>query len=73
MLIFWLLIFSISIGTILLIIHNGDEIHLLMAWLSGLLGLFCILILTPPLIKGLLGLIFFTIGHKIFPDHNSFR
>ena len=70
---FWLLIFTICIGTILLVIHDRDEIHLLMAWLSGALGLLCILILTPPLIKSLLGLIFFAIGHKVFPVHNSFR
>ena len=73
MLIFWLLIFSICMGSILLLIHDCDEIHLLMAWLSGLLGLVCILILTPPLIKGLLGMILFAIGHKVFPAHNSFR
>ena len=73
MLAIWILICSICVGTILLLIHNRDEIHLLMAWLSGLLGLFCILILTPPLIKGLLGLLLFALGHKIFPAHNSFR
>ena len=73
MLIFWLLIFSVCIGSILLLIHDQDEIHLLMVWLSGLLGLVCILILTPPLIKSLLGIILFTIGHKVFPAHNSFR
>ena len=73
MLIFWLLIFSICIGSILLLIHDRDEIHLLMVWLSGLLSLVCILILTPPLIKSLLGMILFTIGHKVFPAHNSFR
>lgn len=73
MLVLWLLIFSICMGIILLSIHNRDEIHQLMAWLSGLLALVCILILTPPLIKGLLGIILFTFGHKVFPAHNSFR
>ncbi len=60
-------------GSILLLIHDRDEIHLLMVWLSVLLGLLCMLILTPPLIKGLLGIILFSIGHKVFPVHNSFR
>ncbi len=73
MLAFWILICSICVGSILLLIHNRDEVHLLMAWLSGALGLLCILILTPPLIKGLLGLVFFGVGHKIFPVHNCFR
>ncbi len=73
MIAFWLLIFSICMGIILLTIHNGDEIHQLMGWLSSLLALTCILILTPPLIKGLLGLFLFTIGHKIFPAYKSFR
>lgn len=68
-----LLILSICIGIILLSIHDGDEIHRLMAWLSGLIAVICIFILTPPLIKGLLGLLLFTIGHKIFPAYKSFR
>lgn len=69
----YLLIFSVVMGIILLSIHDSDEIHQLMAWLSGMLALFCILILTPPLVKGLLGLIIFVIGHKIFPLHKSLR
>ncbi len=73
MLVLCLLIFSICMGIILLSIHNRDEIHQLMAWLSGLLALVCILILSPPLIKGCLGLLFYTIGVKIIPTHNSFR
>lgn len=73
MLAFWLLILSICIATILLSIHHHDEIHQLIAWLSGLLALVCILILTPPLIKALLGLLFFAIGQKFFLANNSFR
>ena len=73
MLFFYLLILSICMGTILLSIHNRDEIHKLMAWLSALLALVCVFVLTPPLIKGLLGLLIFGIGHKIFPAHKSFR
>ncbi len=73
MIILWLLIFSICMGIILLTIHNSDEIHLLMVWLSGLLGLVCILILVPPLIKGLLGLIIFAARHRFFPTYNSLR
>lgn len=61
-----LLILSICIGTILLTIHSRDEIHQLVAFLSGLIALTCIFILTPPLLKGLLSLIFFTVGHKFF-------
>ncbi|MEM8830059.1 MAG: hypothetical protein AAGE96_11980 [Cyanobacteria bacterium P01_G01_bin.19] len=73
MLFFYLLILSTVMGIILLSIHDRDEIHQLMAWLSGMLALFCIFVVTPPLIKGLLGLLFFAFGHKIFPAHNSFR
>ncbi len=73
MLIFYLLILSICMGIILLTIHNSDEIHKLMAWLSGLLALVCVFVLTPPIIKGLLGLLFFSVGHKFFPIHKSFR
>lgn len=68
-----LLIFSSCIGTILLSIHHQDEIHQLVAWLSGLIALICIFILTPPLIKGLIGLIFFTTAPKVFPVHKTLR
>ena len=73
MLISYLLILSICMGIILLSIHNSDEIHQLVAGLSGLLALVCVFILTPPLIKGLLGLVFFYVGHKLFPVHKSSR
>ncbi len=73
MLVTSLLVFSICIGTILLCIHGHDEIHQLMVWLSGILALLCIFILTPPLIKGLLGLLLFIIGHKLCPTSNNFR
>ena len=68
-----LLILSIFIGTIVLIIHERDEIHRLVAWLSGLIAIICIFVLTPPLIKGFFGLLFFTIGHKIIPIYKTFR
>ncbi len=67
-----LLILSIFIGAIFLSIHYSDEIHQLVAFLSGLIALVCVFILTPPIITGLLVLLFLTIGHKIFPAHNSF-
>ncbi len=73
MLFIYLLVLSISTGMIILGIHHSDEIHKLLAWLSGLLALVCVLVLTPPLLKGILGLIFFAIGHKIFPAYNSLR
>lgn len=73
MLFFYLLILSTVMGIILLSIHDRDEIHRLMALLSGMLALFCIFVLTPPLIKGLLGLLIFAIRHKIFPAYNNFR
>lgn len=65
-----LLILSIFIGTILLTIHSGDEIHQLVAFLSGSIALVCVFILTPPIVKGLLSLIFITIGYKMFPIHD---
>jgi hypothetical protein len=73
MLFVYLLILSICTGMIILAIHHSDEIHKLLAWLSGLLALVCVLVLIPPLLKGVLGLIFFAIGHKIFPAYNNFR
>ena len=73
MLFFYLLILSICMGIVLLSIHNRDEIHQLVAWLSGLLAVVCIFILTPPLAKGVLGLLFFAIGHKMLPVPKSFR
>lgn len=73
MLVSWILICSICVGTTLLLIHERDEVHLLMVRLSVALGLLCILILAPPLVKSLLGLLLFAIGHKVFPVHNSFR
>jgi len=69
----YLLVLSTTMGIVLLGIHDKDEIHKLMAWLSGMLALFCIFILTPPLVKAALGAIFFIIGHKVFPLHNSLR
>lgn len=68
-----LLILSLCIGTIILIIYSRDEIHQLVAWLSGVIAMVCIFILTPPLIKGILGLLFFTIGHKILPIYRIFK
>lgn len=73
MLVVSLLILSICIGVIILSIHESDEIHQMLAFLSGLITLFCVFILSPLFIKGLLGLLFFTIGHKIFPIHQSLK
>jgi len=73
MLVVSLLILSISIGGIILSIHQQDEIHQMLAFLSALIALICLFILSPFLIKGLLGLLFFTIGHKIFPAHHSLK
>lgn len=68
-----LLILSICIGTIVLLIHDRDEIHQILAFLSGMLALLCIFILTPPIIKVFIGGFFFVIGHKIFPAHSIFK
>ena len=65
-----LLILSICIGTIVLLIHDRDEIHQMLAFLSGMLALLCIFILTPPIIKVFIGGLFFVVGHKIFPAHS---
>ncbi len=68
-----LLILSISIGTILLIIHDRDEIHQVLAFLSGLIAFICIFILSPLLLKGLLALVLLTIGDNIFPVYRCFK
>ena len=67
------LILSISIGTILLLIHDRDEIHQVLAFLSGLVAFICIFILSPLLLKGLLGLILLTSGHNIFSAYRCFK
>lgn len=69
MLVVSLLILSICIRIILLSIHNDDEIHQMVAFLSSLITLVCIYILIPLILKIVLVLLFFTIGHKIFPTH----
>lgn len=69
MLVASLLILSICIRIILLSIHNDDEIHQMVAFLSSLITLVCIYILIPLILKIVLVLLFFTIGHKIFPIH----
>ena len=68
-----LLILSICVGVIIFSIHQKDEIHQILAFLSSLIAVICAFILSPFLIKGLLGLLFFTIGHKIFPVHHSLK
>ena len=68
-----LLILSICIGTGILIIHDRDEIHKILAFLSAIMALICVFILTPPIIKSLIGLLFFHIGHRIFPAHSIFK
>ncbi len=69
-----LLILSTSIGTILLIIHDRDEIIITrIAFLPGLIAVICIFILSPLLLKGLLGLVLLTIGHNIFPAYRCFK
>ena len=68
-----LLILSISIGTIFLLIHDRDEIHQVLAFLSGLIAFICIFILSPLFLKGLLALILLTMGHNIFPAYRYFK
>ena len=68
-----LLVLSICVGTIILIIHDRDEIHKMLAFLSAIMALICVFILTPPIIKSLIGLLFFYIGHRIFPAHSIFK
>ncbi len=68
-----LLVLSIFIGTIFLSIYYPDEIHQLVAFLSGLIALVCVFILSPPIIKGILVLLCLTIGNKRFPIYGSFK
>ncbi|VEP17368.1 conserved hypothetical protein [Hyella patelloides LEGE 07179] len=69
MLVISLLIFSICIRIILLSIHDDDEIHQMVAFLSSLITLVCVYILIPIVLKIFLGILFITVGHKIFPTH----
>ena len=68
-----LLILLICIGVIVLSIHERDEIHQILAFLSVLIALVCAFILSPIMIKCLLGLLFFTVGNKILPAHRSLK
>lgn len=68
-----LIILSICIGLILLGIHDQDEVHQIVAFLSGLIALVCILILTPPSVKILLGLLFVLARKKIFYGFYNFK
>ena len=71
MLITTLLVLLICIATMLLTIHDKDEINRIIAFLSGLIAILCVFILTPLMIKILLGLLFFTITNKILSDHKK--
>lgn len=68
-----LLVLSVCIGVMLLFIHDRDEIHQLMAFLSGIVALVCTLVLMPPLLKGLLGFVFVYLLNKLCIIHNSFE
>ncbi len=73
MLVISLLILSLVMGTIILTIHDSDEIHQMLAFLSGSIALVCVYILIPPIVKICLGLSFFAIGYKILPHYSSFK
>lgn len=68
-----LLVLSVCMGVMLLFIHDRDEIHQLMAFLSGIVALVCTLVLMPPLLKTLLGLFFVYLLNKLCIVHNSFK
>lgn len=67
MLVVNLLILSISIGLIVFLIQEKDEIHQIIFFLSGLIFLICAFILSPLVIKILLVLFFFILENKLFP------
>lgn len=69
MLVINLFILSISISIVIFSIRNNDEIYQIIAFLSGFIAFVCLFILTPLIIKSLLGLLFFTIGHKKFLNY----
>ena len=64
MLVINLLLLAICIGAIFCWIHNQDEIHQLIVFLSGLMASVCILILSPAIVKLLLALIVLFFYHK---------
>ena len=65
MLVINLLLLAICMGAIFCWIHNQDEIHQLIVFLSGLMALVCILILTPPIVKLFLAsLVLFFVSQK---------
>lgn len=73
MLVVNLLFLSICTALFFLIIQNSNEIHQLVAWLSGLIALLCVFILIPPLIKGLLGLLLLLISRQNTIVRNSLK
>lgn len=72
MLVINLLLLATCMAAIFYWIHNQDEIHQLVVFLSRLIALVCILVLSPTIIKLLLALIVFFLYHKIlFISHKS--
>jgi hypothetical protein len=72
MLVINLLLLAICMAAIFVGIHNQDEVHQLVAFLSGLIALVCIVVLSPAIVKILLALIVFFLGQKILPTPHKF-
>jgi hypothetical protein len=72
MLVINLFLLAICIGAIFCWIHNQDEIHQLVVFLSGLMALVCLIILSPPIVKLVLALMVFFSYHKILPTPHKF-
>ncbi|GAB4224978.1 MAG: hypothetical protein Kow0049_01840 [Stanieria sp.] len=53
-------------------IERQDEIHQIVVFLSGLIALLCLLILSPPLIKLLVAIIIFFTYRKVLPISSKF-
>lgn len=67
-----LLVLSLGVGTILLSIREQDEIHQLVAFLSGSIALICLFILSPLIVKGTLGALFLAIFHRLDSTYRKF-
>lgn len=72
MLVINLFLLAICLVTIFGWIERQDEIHQIVVFLSGLIALLCLLILSPPLIKLLVAIIIFFTYRKVLPISSKF-
>jgi hypothetical protein len=72
MLVINLFLLAICLVTIFGWLERQDEIHQIVVFLSGLVALLCLLVLSPPFIKLLVAMIIFFTYRKLLPRSSKF-